>query len=191
LFWGASCLLACPKLGQDTGSSSSDSSSSGGSSGSSGSSASSKRLDQLSTAELSDECKSINDELNSRFSNRRLATYDCTRLYVQSGDATACSQAVNDCVNASPDASPTAPRPTDFTIDGTECTALQDCPVTLSEFDQCISDRFDQSDQLMSLVTCSLANDPEAVQTALDQIDNPRATPSSCTNIANLCPGLL
>ncbi|HVZ31062.1 MAG TPA: hypothetical protein VG963_01470, partial [Polyangiaceae bacterium] len=128
LAWGAPCLLACPKLGQDTGSSSSDSSSSGGSSGSSAS-ASSKRLDQLSTAELSDECKSINDELNTRFSNRRLATYDCTRLYLQSGDATACSQAVNDCVNASPDASPTAARPADFTIDGIECTALQDCPV--------------------------------------------------------------
>jgi hypothetical protein len=190
LIAGHCCLLGCPKLTQDT-SSSSSSAGAGGSGTSGGSTASTRRLDQLSLSELSNECKSINDELNMRFDNRRIVTYDCTRIYVESGDSLACSQAVNDCVAQSPNASPTAARPIDFVIDTNECNTLHGCPVTLGEFDACIADRFDQTDQLIARVSCTIANDPETVEVALSQVDSPRPVPQSCYNIASNCPGIL
>lgn len=126
-----------------------------------------------------------------RFDNRRIVTYNCTRIYIESGDSLACSQAVSECVAQSPDASPTAARPIDFVIDTNECNTLQGCPVTLAEFDTCISDRFDQTDQLIARVSCNVANDPEVVEAAISQADSPRAVPQSCNNIAASCPGIL
>jgi len=190
LLCGSYGLLGCPKITQDT-SSSSSSAGAGGSGASAAAAGSTKRLDQLSLSELSNECKALNDELGMRFDNRRIATYDCTRIYIQSGDGLACSQAVNDCVAQSPAASPLAARPVDFVIDTNECNTLQGCPVTLGEFDACISDRFDQTDQLISRVSCNIANDPEAVDAAISQADSPRAVPQSCNNIASACPGIL
>jgi hypothetical protein len=126
-----------------------------------------------------------------RFDNRRLATYECTRLYIERGDTLTCNQAVEDCLLGSPQASLAAPRPADYQIDQADCAAIGDCRLSVGEFDTCIGDRFEQSDQLMARVSCSLANDPEAVDAALQAANARRQVPQSCVAVASVCPQLL
>lgn len=185
------CLSACPRdLGGST-----DSSGNGGTGGSGAASDSDldtgQRLDQLSRSELQSFCRDLNEELSTRFDNRRLATYDCTRKYIQNGDTMICSQGTSDCLRGSLQLSLGAPRPPDFQIDNDECAGIGACRLSVSVFDACIGDRFDQSEQLITRVTCSLANDPVAVDALLQQIDAPRPLPQSCAAVASTCPGLL
>ncbi|HKO91287.1 MAG TPA: hypothetical protein VJU61_09055 [Polyangiaceae bacterium] len=174
-------LFGCPKGGptEET----SDDSSGGG--------ASAQRLDQLKTAEIQALCRDLNDELATRFSNRRLAEYDCTRMYIRRGDSLTCAVQVNDCLANSPAASLGAPRPLDFQIDNAECAGLQTCPVTTAQFDACIADRLDQSEELLARMTCRLADDPDAVTAAIRAIDSARPAPESCAAVSTNCPGLL
>jgi hypothetical protein len=183
------CLWACPRKPE------SESSGNGGSGGGSADSdppvASEKRLDQLSRSELQSYCQDLNEELSTRFDNRRLATYACTRIYIQQGDTLSCTQSTNLCLLDSPQASLAAPRPPDYQLNNDECAAIGQCKLELGVFDTCIGDRFDQSDQLMAKVNCSLANDPRAVDEVLRQIDSTRLVPQSCAAVASICPGLL
>jgi hypothetical protein len=156
-----------------------------------GSGASSQRLDQLKSAEIQQVCKDLNDELATRFSNRRLAQYDCTRTYIRRGDSVTCAAQVEDCLVNSPEASLGAPRPVDFQIDSAECAGLQTCPVTTAQFDACIADRLDQSEELLARMTCTLADDPDAVTALIAAIDRPRPAPDSCAPVSANCPGLL
>jgi len=178
-------LVGCPK-GAPTGESSDDDSSSSGSSG-----GSAQRLDQLERAQIQDVCRNLNEELATRFSNRRLAQYDCTRMYIRRGDSLTCAEQVDDCLLNSPGASLGAPRPVDFQIDNAECAGLQTCPVTVAQFDDCLADRLDQSEELLNRMTCTLADDPDAVTAAISAIDSPRRVPESCAPISTNCPGLL
>jgi hypothetical protein len=43
----------------------------------------------------------------------------------------------------------------------------------------------------MARISCSLANDPEAVDAALRAADSRRQVPESCAAVASLCPQLL
>lgn len=190
LIVGALALLAaCPRVGAEedeegTGSEQGDENDSAGPS-------SDQRLDQLGRTELQALCRDLNLELSMRFDNRRLATYECTRLYIERADSLTCNQAVNDCLLGSPQAALSAPRPADFQIDQAECGAIGACRLSVGEFDTCIRDRFDQSDELMGRITCSLANDPEAVDAALRAADSTRRVPQSCVAVAAVCPQLL
>lgn len=150
-----------------------------------------QRLDQLGRSELQALCRDLNLELSMRFDNRRLATYDCTRLYIERTDSFSCNQAVNDCLRGSGQTSPSAPRPANFQIDQAECSAIGACRLSVGEFDTCIGDRFAQSDQLMARVSCSLADNPEAVDAALRAADATRQVPQSCVGVAAVCPELL
>jgi hypothetical protein len=174
-------LLGCPK-GGPTEETDEDSSSSGGSA---------QRLDQLERPEIQEVCRDLNDELATRFSNSRLARYACTRMYIRRGDSLTCAEQVDDCLVNSPEASLGAPRPVDFQIDNAECASLQTCPVTIAQFDECLADRLDQSEELLERMTCTLADDPDAVTAALSAIDSPRRAPDSCAPISTNCPGLL
>jgi len=174
-------LLGCPK-GGPTEETSDEASGSGGSA---------RRLDQLKTAEIQDVCRDLNDELATRFSNRRLAIYACTRMYIRRGDSLTCAEQVDECLLNSPEASLGAPRPVDFQIDNAECAGLQTCPVTTAQLDACLADRFDQSEELIARMTCTLADDPDAVTAAIAAIDRPRPAPESCAPISVNCPGLL
>ncbi|MEY2933502.1 MAG: hypothetical protein RL033_4251 [Pseudomonadota bacterium] len=149
-----------------------------------------QRLDQLGRSDLQALCRDLNLELSTRFSNRRLVTYECTRLYIERGDSLSCNQGVNDCLLGS-QTSAAAPRGADFQIDQAECAAIGACRLSVGEFDTCIGDRFDQSDQLMARISCSLANDPEAVDAALRAADAQRQVPRSCVAVASVCPELL
>jgi hypothetical protein len=149
-----------------------------------------QRLDQLGRSELQALCRDLNLELSMRFDNRRLATYECTRLYIERGDSLSCNQAVNSCLLGA-QTSVAAPRPANFQIDQAECAAIGACRIRVGEFDDCMGDRFAQSDQLMARVSCSLANDPEAVDAALRAADAQRQVPQSCVAVASLCPELL
>jgi len=181
------CLWACPRNPQSDGS--------GGGGDSSAESdppiAAEKRLDQLSRSELQSYCQDLNEELSTRFDNRRLAAYACTRLYLQQGDTLTCNQSTNACLLDSTRASLAAPRPPDYQLDNDECAAIGACKLALGVFDTCIGERFDQSDQLMAKVNCSLANDPPAVNQLLRQIDFGRSVPQSCAAVVANCPGLL
>lgn len=151
-----------------------------------------QRLDQLSRSELQSYCQDLNEELSTRFDNRRLVTYACTRMYIQQGDTLTCNQSTNLCLIGSLQAaSLAAPRPPDYQLNNDECSAIGACRLTVGVFDTCIGERFNQSDQLMAKVNCSLANDPPAVNRLLQQIDSPRALPQSCAAVASTCPGLL
>ena len=149
-----------------------------------------QRLDQLPRGELQALCRDLNLELSMRFDNRRLATYECTRLYIERGDSLSCTQAVNDCLLGSPQASLSAPRPADYQLDNAECARIGACRLSVGELDTCLGDRFDQSDQLMGRITCSLANDPEAVDAALRAAES-RGLPERCRGVAAVCPELL
>jgi hypothetical protein len=184
------CLWACPRNPQ------SDASGSGGSAGSASDSDdppadSEKRLDQLSRSELQSYCQDLNEELSTRFDNRRLAAYACTRMYIQQGDTVSCNQSTTACLIGSTQASLAAARPPDYQLNNDECAAIGGCRLALGVFDTCIGDRFDQSDQLMAQVNCSLANDPQAVDRLLQEIDFGRRVPQSCAAVAANCPGLL
>jgi len=181
------CLSACPRDLQGT------KGSSGGTGGGATDSNTNtgQRLDQLSRSDLQSFCRDLNEELSTRFSNRRLTTYDCTRQFIQDGDTFSCDQGANECLRTSLQLSLGAPRPPDFAIDNDECAAIGDCPLDVNVFDKCIGERFDQSEQLITRVTCSLANDPVAVDALLQQIDSPRPLPQSCAAVATACPGLL
>ena len=183
------CLWACPRNPQSE--SSGSAGSGGGSAGSDPPVDSEKRLDQLSRSELQSYCQDLNEELSTRFGNRRLATYACTRLYIQQGDTLSCNQSTNLCLLESPQASLAAPRPPDYQLNNDECAAIGACKLSVGTFDTCIGERFEQSDQLMARVNCSLANNPQAVDQLLQQIDAPRPLPPSCTAVAANCPGLL
>ena len=182
------CLSACPRNPQGAGSAGS-----GGTGGSANDSASDseKRLDQLSHSELQSLCQDLNEELSTRFDNRRLAAYACTRMYIQNGDTLTCNQGTNACLGGSTQTSLAAPRPPDFQIDNDECAGIGTCRLSVGVFDTCIGDRFDQSEQLIARVNCSLANDPAAVEALLQQIDSPRQVPQSCAAVVASCPGLL
>ena len=173
-------LLGCPK-GGPTEEAGDDSSGSGGST---------RRLDQLETSEIQDVCRNLNDELATRFSNRRLAIYACTRMYIRRGDSLTCAEQVDECLLNSPGASLGAPRPLDFQIDNAECAGLRTCPVTTAQLDDCLADRFDQREDQISLMTCNLADDPDAVTAALAAINSAPPAPESCAPVAANCPGL-
>src|SRR3954470_22066168 len=85
-------LAACPKLNQDDDSDGDGSGGGGGGGGTAGSSSaasgpnSETRLDELSHSDLQSYCQDLNQELITRFDNRRLATYACTRMYIQGSD---------------------------------------------------------------------------------------------------------
>lgn len=182
-------LGACPKLNQDD---ESDGDGSGGTGGSSATGTNSETaLDELSHSDLQQYCQDLNQELINRFDNRRLVTYACTRRYIQGSDSQTCQLQVNDCLLNNPQVSPGAPRPPDFALDNAECDQIGECRLKLREFDTCIGDRFEQSEQLMTQLTCSLANDPQAVSALLQKIDNPRTLPQSCVGVAGVCPELL
>jgi hypothetical protein len=186
------CLWACPRNPQ--GSSSGGTAGSNGTGGSGDSASdldSDERLDQLSRSDLQSLCQDLNEELSTRFDNRRLAAYACTRMYIQNGDSLSCNQGMNDCLRGSTQASIAAPRPPDFQIDNDECAGIGACRLSVGVFDACIGDRFDQSEQLIARVNCSLANNPAAVEDLLRQIDSPRPLPQSCASVAASCPGLL
>jgi hypothetical protein len=185
-------LGACPRLDQDEDSDSADdgAAGTGGSSSASGHN-SETALDELSHSELQQYCQDLNQELSTRFDNRRLVTYACTRMYIQGSDSQTCQLQVNDCLLNNPQVSPGAPRPPDFALDNAECDRIGECRLTLREFDACIGDRFTQSEQLMTQLTCSLANDPQAVSDLLRKIDSPRVLPQSCVGVASVCPELL
>jgi hypothetical protein len=185
-------LGACPKLNQDEGDG--DGSGAGGTGG--GSSAatganSETALTALSHSDLQAYCQDLNQELITRFDNRRLVTYACTRMYIQGSDSQTCQLQVNDCLVNNPQVSPGAPRPPDFALDNSECDLIGQCPLKLRDFDTCIGDRFAQSEQLITQLTCSLANDPQAVSDLLQKIDSPRTLPQSCVGVAGTCPELL
>ena len=194
--WALACLVlglgACPKLNQED-----DGDGSGGGGGSGGSSSDTARtssetpLDELSHSDLQSYCQDLNQELSTRFDNRRLVTYACTRMYIQGSDSQTCQLLVNDCLLNNTQVSPGAPRPPDFALDNAECDRIGECALKLHEFDSCIGDRFTQSEQLMTQLTCSLANDPQAVSQLLQKIDNPRTLPQSCVGVAGVCPELL
>lgn len=177
-------LVACPRIGEE------EEGAEPGDGEDDAPASSDQRLDQLGRSELQALCRELNLELSMRFDNRRLATYECTRQYIERGDSLTCNQAVNDCLLGS-QSSASAPRPPDFQIDQAECSAIGACRASVGEFDTCIGDRFAQSDQLMGRITCSLANDPEAVDAALRAADGPRPLPRSCAVVGSLCPGLL
>jgi hypothetical protein len=179
----ASCLLACPKLSEDAEDMSEEDAEPGA--------GSEQRLDQLERSELQSLCQDLNTELSTRFDNRRLASYACTRRYIQQGDSLSCNLNVNDCLRQATGASLAAARPAEYQLDNAECANIGTCRVSVGEFDACIGDRFEQSDQLMARVTCSLANDPAAVDELLRQIDSPRRLPQSCAAVAANCPGIL
>ncbi len=183
-------LVACPRLGEEAAEQDEDASEQGSSAGVAAAS-SEQRLDQLGRGELQALCRELNLELSMRFDNRRLATYECTRQYIDRTDSLTCNQAVNDCLLGSPQASLSAPRPPDFQIDQAECAAIGECRLTVGEFDTCIGDRFDQSDELMARISCSLANNPEAVDAALREADSTRRVPQSCVGLVSICPELL
>jgi len=98
---------------------------------------------------------------------------------------------VDECLLNSPEASLGAPRPLDFQIDNAECAGLQACAVTISQFDACLADRLDQSEELIARMTCNLADDPDAVTALIAAIDRPRPAPESCAPVSTNCPGLL
>jgi len=187
-------LGACPKLNQDA---ESDGDGSGGGGGTAGSSSaatganSETALDELSHSDLQSYCQDLNQELITRFDNRRLVTYACTRMYIQGSDSQTCQLQVSDCLLNNPQVSPGAPRPADFALDNAECDQIGECELKVREFDTCIGDRFAQSEQLITQLTCSLANDPQAVSALLQKIDSPRALPPSCVGVASTCPELL
>jgi hypothetical protein len=180
----ALCLLACPKLSETAEDAPEEE-------GSAPRSESEQRVDQLERSELQSLCQDLNTELSTRFDNRRLVTYECTRRYIQSGDTLSCNLNVDDCLRQASGASLAAPRPADYQIDNAECANIGTCRVSVGVFDTCIGDRFEQSDQLMARVSCSLANDPRAVEELLRQVDAPRRLPQSCTEVAASCPGIL
>lgn len=185
-------LGACPKLNQAD---DSDGSGGGGGTGGSSSDVASARsetpLNGLSHSDLQAYCQDLNQELITRFDNRRLVTYACTRMYIQGSDSQTCQLQVNDCLLNNTQVSPGAPRPPDFSLDNSECDLIGLCELKLREFDTCIGDRFAQSEQLITQLTCNLANDPQAVSDLLQKIDNPRVLPQSCVGVAGICPQLL
>jgi hypothetical protein len=179
-----SLLLACPRVGAEEEEDTADADEEDAPANAD------QRLDQLGRSDLQALCRDLNLELSTRFSNRRLVTYECTRLYIERGDSLSCNQGVNDCLLGS-QTSAAAPRGADFQIDQAECAAIGACRLSVGEFDTCIGDRFDQSDQLMARISCSLANDPEAVDAALRAADAQRQVPRSCVAVASVCPELL
>ena len=183
-------LWACPKLDQGETDGDSGGSGTGGSSATaSGNSAT--PLNALSHSDLQSYCQDLNQELITRFSNRQLVTYACTRMYIQGSDSQSCQLAVSDCLLNNSQVSPGAPRPPEYALDNSECDLIGQCEQKLGDFDACMGDRFAQSQQLMTQLTCSLANDPQAVSDLLQKIDNPRVLPQSCVGVAAACPELL
>jgi hypothetical protein len=193
--WVLACLVlglgACPKLNQDDDGDGGGSGGTGGSSSAAAGTNSETALTELSHSDLQSYCQDLNQELINRFDNRRLVTYDCTRQYIQGSDSQTCQLQVNDCLLNNPQVSPGAPRPPDFALNNAECDQIGECPLKLREFDTCIGDRFEQSEQLITQLTCRLADDPQAVSALLQKIDNPRVLPQSCVGVAGICPELL
>jgi hypothetical protein len=184
--------IACPRIKQTPEEATDDDSTSGGGAGRGDAGADDELpINMLSSSELSNLCADLNERMRQLFSNRRLATFDCTRLYVNSGDPVSCAQAVAECVLETPDVANTAPRRPDFVIDGTECNAIRACPVTTTAFESCVEDRFAQSDRLISSMACSIAGDPEAIDEVEAELDRPRPTPASCSDVEARCAGLL
>lgn len=148
-------------------------------------------LDTLSDAELAELCDDLNLHMRERFTNRELAGFECTRVFLGSGDSLTCSQAVDECLTTAPGASPDAPRPPEFEIDAAECDAIGSCDIGINVFDDCIEDRFEQTDRLITRMTCGIASDPEAIDALFTELDQPRPVPSSCVPVRARCPGLL
>jgi len=150
-----------------------------------------ERVDALSGSEQRALCASLNEELTTRFDNRRLSTVECTRMYLDSGDSLLCNSLVSDCVSVSlaAESRTGAARPPEFEIEEMECLALRSCSASVSEFDACVAALFDQSDQIMSKVRCAVANDPEAVDVLKAELDARRPVPASCVDVLGTCPG--
>lgn len=180
-------LMACPRLKQTTEGESGAESGNGADAGT----REVRPLDELSSSELSNLCADLNERMRELFSNRELVTFDCTRIFIDTGDSLSCSQAVAECVLEAPEASSTAPRPPDFEIDGTECNAIGACPVNTDEFEACIEDRFEQSDRLISRMSCNIAGNPEAIDDVTRELQQPRPIPLSCRGVAARCASLL
>ncbi len=180
----------CPRLKQSPGDVGGEGDGGEGGSGA-GDAGAAPPLDMLSTSELSNFCADLNERMRQLFSNRTLATFECTQVFVNGGDALSCTQAVAECVRDAPEAAATAERPPDFYIDGAECNVIGSCEVSSSEFEECIEDRFEQTERLIARMSCRIAGDPEAVDALQNELDRPRPVPPSCSAVLARCPGLL
>lgn len=181
--------IGCPRLKQDAGASDGDDD--GDTASGTADAGAGRPIDELSTSELSNFCADLNERMRELFSNRELVTFECTRIYVNGGDALSCAQAVAECVRDAPEAATTAPRPPEFYIDGTECNTFGTCPVSSAVFEDCIEDRFAQTDRLLARMSCSIAGDPEAVDALETELGTPRLVPPSCSEVQARCAGLL
>lgn len=182
--------LGCPRLKQDAAASDGEGDD-GDTSGGAADAGAGRPIDELSTSELSNFCAALNERMRELFSNRELATFECTRVYVKGGDDLSCAQAVAECVRDAPEAATTAPRPPEFYIDGTECNTFGNCPVSTAVFEVCIEDRFEQTDRLIERMSCSIAGDPEAIDALETELESPRPVPASCSQVQARCSGLL
>lgn len=182
--------IGCPRLKQDAGASDGDGDD-GDTAGGAADAGAGQPIDELSTSELSNFCAELNERMRELFSNRELATFECTRIYVNGGDVLSCTQAVAECVRDAPEAATTAARPPEFYIDGTECNTFGTCPVSTTVFELCIEDRFGQTDRLIARMSCSIAADPEAIDALETELRSPRPVPPSCSEVQARCAGLL
>jgi hypothetical protein len=181
--------LGCPRLKQDAGASDGDGD--GDTASGAADAGAGRPIDELSTSELSNFCADLNERMRELFDNRELVAFECTRVYVNGGDALSCTQAVAECVRDAPEAATTAPRPPAFYIDGTECNTFGTCPVSTGVFEACIEDRFEQTDRLIARMSCGIAGDPEAIDALETELGTPRPVPPSCSEVQARCAGLL
>jgi hypothetical protein len=149
-------------------------------------------LSELTPAQVTNACNSVETTLEARFGGDRLTRLACELFGAAvSDDPAACRDVADDCI-ANP------PAGLDETMMGdlseatdlgcTEGSSFEGCELTIADFESCINDALVQVDQFFSELGCSnaasvtLATDPSMM------MGPPPEQPQSCTRLETECP---
>lgn len=150
-------------------------------------------LGELTPAQFTDACNSVEASIQTRFSDDRLTRFACEFIGAAlSADSASCRDFADDCV-ANPPAELDASMMGDITeavdLGCTEGSSFEGCELTVADFESCVNDALAQVDQGFSELGCvnaasiTLQTDPSTLMGALD------VQPQSCARIATQCPG--
>ncbi len=147
----------------------------------------SQPLSDVSAADFTEACNSIQATVEARFGEDRVTEFGCEigAAFI-SEDAASCRDFRDDCIANPPemgDEGMDLGSATDLGCGSP--TGLEDCDVTVGEFESCLNESLDAIDAFIGQFTCANAGNIDLEQAQMDPLAEP---PQSCARLRTECP---